>query len=99
MIIAVEAFAVASNAPIRQLERYFAPAAERVRVTKTTLVVRYAEASWAVAHDFGVLVFIGVADAERELISKQLLASCEAELRRRWSRAFWWSSRRAACRW
>lgn len=81
VIIAVEAFAVASNAPIRQVESYFPPSAERVRVTKTTLVVRYAEASWAVAHDFGVLVFIGVPEAERSLISKRLLAACEAELR------------------
>jgi uncharacterized Rmd1/YagE family protein len=79
--IAVEAFAVASNAPIRQVETYFPESAERIKVTKTTLVVRYAEGSWAVAHDFGVLVFIGVPDAERELISKRLLAACESELR------------------
>jgi uncharacterized Rmd1/YagE family protein len=80
-VIAVEAFAVASNAPIRQVDGYFPVSAERIKVTKTTLVVRYAADSWAVAHDFGVLVFFGVPESERQLISSKLLASCEAESR------------------
>lgn len=80
-MISVEAFAVASNAPIRQVEAYFPPSVERVKVSKTTLVVRYAADSWAVAHDFGVLVFIGVSESERQQIASRLLAACEGELR------------------
>jgi required for meiotic nuclear division protein 1 len=81
VLVRVEAFAIASNAPIRQVEAYFPASAERIKVTKTTLVVRYAADSWVVAHDFGVLVFIGVAEAERQLISSKLLAACEPESR------------------
>ena len=81
LLIAVEAFAIASTAPIRQVEPYFEAGAERVKVSKTTLVVRYAEESWAVAHDFGVLVFIGVPEAERKRVTERLLGDCETENR------------------
>jgi uncharacterized Rmd1/YagE family protein len=81
LTLAVEAFAVASTTPIRQVEPYFAAGAERLKVSKTTLVVRYADDAWAVAHDFGVLVFIGVDAAERDHVTRQLVASCEAEPR------------------
>jgi len=81
LLIAVEAFAIASTAPIRQVEPYFEAGAERVKVSKTTLVVRYAEESWAVAHDFGVLVFIGVTEAERKRVTERLLGDCETENR------------------
>lgn len=81
LTLSVEAFAIASTAPIRQVEPYFAPAAERVKLSKTTLIVRYAEQAWAVAHDFGVLVFIGVPADERERVTQQLLRGCEAEPR------------------
>ena len=80
-LYAVEAFAIASTVTIRQVEGYFPPNAERVKVTKTTLVVSYGADGWAVAHDFGVLVFIGVPEAERKLISSRLLAGCEVETR------------------
>lgn len=80
-VFAVEAFAIASTAPIRQVEPYFAAAAERVKVSKTTLVVRYPDGAWAVAHDFGVLVFVGVAGPEREQVTARLLTDCEAEPR------------------
>jgi len=81
LTFAVEAFAIASTAPIRQVEPYFAVEAERVKVSKTTLIVRYPDGGWGVAHDFGVLVFIGVAAAERERVSQLLHATCEAEPR------------------
>lgn len=81
LTIAVEAFAIASTAPIRQVEPYFDAAAERVKSSKTTLIVRYDEHSWAVAHDFGVLVFFGVPVGERERVAQLLLKSCEAEPR------------------
>jgi uncharacterized Rmd1/YagE family protein len=79
LTVAVEAFAIAATAPIKQVENYFSVEAERVKVSKTTLIVRYAENSWAVAHDFGVLVFIGVEAEERELVKKRLLSGCEAD--------------------
>ena len=43
--------------------------------------MRYGADSWAVAHDFGVLVFIGVPEAERQQATERLLAGCEAETR------------------
>ena len=79
--IPVEAFAIASTAPIKQVERYFAATAERVKISKTTLIVRYGEHSWAVGHDFGVLVFIGVAEAERVQVTQRLLTGSEGETR------------------
>lgn len=79
--IAVEAFAIASTAPIKQVEAYFGSEVTRVKVSKTTLIVRYPEGGWCVAHDFGVLVFFGVSSAEREQVSQKLLAGCEAEPR------------------
>ena len=75
----VEAFAIASNVPIKQVESCFSAAAERIKVSKTTLVARYSPTSWAVAHDFGVLVFIGVPEAEREVVQRRLLAAAAGE--------------------
>ena len=79
--VAVEAFAIASTAPIKQVEGYFSKTAARVKVSKTTLIVRYADFSWAVAHDFGVLVFFGVDEDERKSVMARLLAGNEAETR------------------
>jgi hypothetical protein len=36
----VEAFAIASTVPIKQVESCFSAAAERIKVSKTTLVAR-----------------------------------------------------------
>lgn len=80
-ILSVEAFAIASTAPIKQVASYFPASAERSKVSKTTLVVRYSDSAWAVAHDFGVLVFIGAPEAERESVMNQLLADAEDETR------------------
>jgi required for meiotic nuclear division protein 1 len=75
----VEAFAIASTVPIKHVESCFSATAERIKVSKTTLVARYSPTSWAVAHDFGVVVFIGVPHAERELVQRRLLATAEGE--------------------
>lgn len=79
--LALDAFAIASNVPVKQLDSYFSPDAERVKSSKTTLVVRYGERAWAVGHDFGVLVFIGVEKDERERVMKRLLTHCHNENR------------------
>jgi required for meiotic nuclear division protein 1 len=79
--IGVEALAIASTVPIRQMAGYFPATVERVKISKTTLVLRYADTSWAVAHDFGVMVFFGVAEAERDQVMQRLLAACESENR------------------
>jgi uncharacterized Rmd1/YagE family protein len=78
-LIGVEALAIASTVPIRQMAGYFSAVIERVKVSKTTLVLRYPDRSWAVAHDFGVVVFFGVAKAERDQVMHKLLAECEIE--------------------
>lgn len=80
-IIDVEALAIASTVPIRQVAGYFPADVERVKVSKTTLILRYAGERWAVAHDFGVIVFFGVPEAERAQVMQRLLAECEAETR------------------
>lgn len=80
--LTVEAFAIASIVSIKQAAGYFAPSAERVKVSKSTVVVRYGANSWAAAHDFGVVVFIGeVTAAERDSVMKHLLAKTEGESR------------------
>lgn len=80
-VLPVEAFAIASTAPIKQVEGYFPASAERAKVSKTTLVIRYSATAWAVAHDFGVLVFIGAPETERDNVMKQLLADAAGETR------------------
>lgn len=78
----VEAFAIASVISIKEAAGYFASAAERVKVSKTTVIVRYGASSWAAAHDFGVVVFVGeVPAAERDAVMKHLLARTEGETR------------------
>jgi uncharacterized Rmd1/YagE family protein len=79
--IEIAAFAIASTVPVKQLEGIFPPTLERTRVNKTSLVLRYAERSWVVAHDFGVLVFIGVPVTEQKRVMDSLLALCQRETR------------------
>lgn len=79
--IGVEALAIASTVPIRQMAGYFPAEVERIKVSKTTLVLRYPDASWAVAHDFGVMVFFGVSEAQRKQVMSRLLAECEPDNR------------------
>jgi len=80
-ILEIAAFAIASTVPIKQLEVIFPPELERVRVNKTSLVLRYGEQSCVVAHDFGVTVFIGVPEAERKRVMDRVLAVCTRETR------------------
>lgn len=79
--LAIDAFAIASTVPVKQLESYFPPEAQRVKSSKTTLLLCYGESSWAVAHDFGVLVFIGVGKDERDRVMARLLTDCRNENR------------------
>jgi required for meiotic nuclear division protein 1 len=80
-ILEVTAFAIASTVTIKQLELLFSPEVERARVNKTSLVLRYGEQSWVVAHDFGVMVFIGLPEIERKRVMDRLLALCRGETR------------------
>jgi len=73
--LAVEAFAIAGTVLPKSAETLFPAEAERVKVSKTTVIVRYDARSWAVAHDFGVLVFIGVPAAEKQRVLERLLAA------------------------
>ena len=73
-LLSVHAFAVAATLPLAAAEQFFAPEAERVKVTKTLVVVRYGPTSWAVAHDFGALVFVDVPEDERKRVLALLVA-------------------------
>ena len=72
-LIPVRAFAVSATVHPRVLETLFAGDAERVRLTKTIAVARYGPTSWAVAHDFGALVFIGIEAPECSRVMQALL--------------------------
>jgi uncharacterized Rmd1/YagE family protein len=76
-LVAVRAFAISSTVQPKAVESLFAGHAERVRVTKTIAIARYSPGSWAVAHDFGAIVFLGVEQAECERVMKGLLAQHE----------------------
>jgi required for meiotic nuclear division protein 1 len=70
--LSVEAYAIAGTVLPRDVAALFEEGAERVKISKTTVVVRYDATSWAVAHDFGVLVFISVPPAEQQRVVQQL---------------------------
>jgi uncharacterized Rmd1/YagE family protein len=72
-LLSVHAFAVAATLAPADAERIFAPAAARIKVTKTLVIVRYGPTSWAVAHDFGALVFVDVPEAERKRVLAQVV--------------------------
>jgi uncharacterized Rmd1/YagE family protein len=96
------AYAVSATLQPKAAAALFPPEAERVRVTKTRAVLRYAggidgggaddgahngggaddgahNGGWAVVHDFGAFVFIGVAEGERARMMKALVGSLSAE--------------------
>jgi len=77
----VRAFAVAATVQPRAVEALFAADAERLKLTKTIAVARYGSSGWAVAHDFGAVVFIGVEEPECERVMKALVAQLGSETR------------------
>lgn len=80
-LIPVRAVAVNSTVQPRAVEALFAADAERVRLTKTIVILRYGPTSWAVAHDFGALVFIGVDPNESKRVVQALVAQVGDEPR------------------
>jgi required for meiotic nuclear division protein 1 len=77
---AVRAFAVSATLQPRVVEGLFADA-QRVRLTKTIVVARYGATGWAVAHDFGAVVFIGVEESECARVMRALVAQLGSEPR------------------
>jgi len=73
-LLPVRAFAVAATIQPRTLEPVFGADAERVKVTKTMCLMRYGATSWAIAHDFGAIVFVGVAEAECRRVMTEIVA-------------------------
>ena len=69
----VHAYAFAATISPRDLDRLFPAHAERVKVAKTHVVVRYGATRWAVMHDFGALVFVDVPESERKDVVDALL--------------------------
>jgi uncharacterized Rmd1/YagE family protein len=74
VVVPVRAFAVSATVQPRDVATMFSTDAERVRLTKTFALVRYGTLSWAVAHDFGAVVFFGVDAAECERVLKVMLS-------------------------
>ncbi|HEY8089033.1 MAG TPA: RMD1 family protein [Polyangiaceae bacterium] len=80
-LIPVRAYAVFATVQPKALDALFAADAERVRLTKTMAVARYGPKSWAVGHDFGALVFIGVDRSECDRVMRALVAQLGEEPR------------------
>jgi uncharacterized Rmd1/YagE family protein len=78
-LVPVRAYAVAATVQPRMVEALFSPDAERIRLTKTIAVARYGPTAWAVAHDFGAVVFLGVAPEECGRVIKALTAQLDEE--------------------
>ena len=74
VIYPVQAYAIAATLRPRDVASYFDTTAIQVKMTKTQLVVQYADQRWGVAYDFGALVFINIDAGERDRVLKQLLA-------------------------
>jgi required for meiotic nuclear division protein 1 len=80
-VLAVRAFAVSGTVQPRAVAALFAPTAERVKLTKTMAVARYGPTGWAVAHDFGAVVFIGIDDGESRRVMAALVEQIGSEPR------------------
>jgi uncharacterized Rmd1/YagE family protein len=80
-VLAVRAFAVAATVQPRAVDGVFPADAERVKVTKTIGIVRYGPTGWAVVHDFGAVVFIGVDETESRRVMAALVAQIGSEPR------------------
>lgn len=79
-LLPVHAYAIAATIAPRDLDRLFPAEAERVKLSKTHVVVRYAGNRWAVMHDFGAVVFVDVPEDERNRVV-DALAQLSAEKR------------------
>jgi uncharacterized Rmd1/YagE family protein len=77
----VRAFAVSATLQPRAVAGLFAPGVDRVKLTKTIAVARYGATGWAVAHDFGAVVFVGVGEPECARVMKALVAQLASEPR------------------
>jgi required for meiotic nuclear division protein 1 len=69
----VHAYAIAATVAPRELDGLFPSSAERVKVSKTHVIVRYGADRWAVMHDFGALVFVDVPDDQRKSVLDSLV--------------------------
>lgn len=72
--VPVRAFAFSATVQPKAVADLFPPAVERVRMTKTIGVLRYAPRAWVVVHDFGAVVFMGVDTAECKRMTDAVLA-------------------------
>ena len=76
--IPIQAYAIASTVPLKELAFLFDGKAVFTRAAKTVLVARYEE-GWAVVHDFGAVVFFGVTETERDRVVAAIKKFDEAE--------------------
>jgi uncharacterized Rmd1/YagE family protein len=81
LLLPVRAFAVSATLHPRMVEGLLSADAERVKLTKTIAVTRYGPTGWAVAHDFGAVVFIGLEEPECDRVMKALVTQLGSEPR------------------
>ncbi len=72
--VPVRAFAFSATVQPKVVADLFPPSVERVRLTKTIAVLRYAPRAWVVVHDFGAVVFMGVDPDECKRMTDAVLA-------------------------
>ena len=68
----IRAYGVADTLPLARAEAVFANVAQKRRQTKTYIVFEYSHGGFAVAHDFGALVFFAVDEAEQRRVLVEL---------------------------
>ena len=73
VVYPVQAYAIASTLRPRDAANAFDTTAIQVKMTKTQLIVQYADERWAVCYDFGALVFVNLPAEERDRVLKQIL--------------------------
>jgi uncharacterized Rmd1/YagE family protein len=73
VVYPVQAYAIASTLRPRDAAGCFDTTATQVKMTKTQLIVQYADERWAVCYDFGALVFINIDAPERDRVLKQIV--------------------------
>jgi uncharacterized Rmd1/YagE family protein len=73
VVYPVRAYGIASTLRPREAAGCFDTTATQVKMTKTQLIVQYGHDGWAVAYDFGALVFLNVPVEERDRVMKQVI--------------------------
>lgn len=77
--IAVHAYAIAETVPLKKVESVLVESLAAVRVGKTHAVFSWGDERYVVVHDFGAVVFFGIAEPERRDLMSKVVAIVGAQ--------------------